>query len=47
MIFPYVLGTLQFGTIDVTEGQIIVMIVMLVSSLTSAVGIQFWTSEVK
>jgi len=41
----YVSGTLQFGTIDVTEGQIIVMIVMLVSSLTSAVGIQFWTSE--
>lgn len=41
----YVSGTLQFGTIDVTEGQIVVMGVMLLSSLTSFLGLGFWTSE--
>ena len=45
-LYKFYLGTLQFGTIDVTEGQIVVMGVMLLSSLSSALGIPFWTSEV-
>lgn len=42
----YVSGTLTFGKIDVTEGQIVVMIVMLVSSAASFLQINFWSANV-
>jgi len=41
----YVSGTLTFGTIDVTEGQIVVMIVMLVSSVESFFNMDIWSSS--
>ena len=42
----YVSGTLQFGYIDVTEGQIVVMGVMLISSLEDFLDIDIWMSSV-
>ena len=42
----YVSGTLQFGTIDVTEGQIVVMLVMLTSSFESFFNVDIWSSSV-
>ncbi len=42
----YVSGTLTFGTIDVTEGQIIVMAVMLLSSFESFFNLDIWSSSV-
>jgi len=42
----YVSGTLQFGTIDVTEGQIVVMLVMLTSSIESFFDLEIWSSSV-
>ena len=42
----YVSGTLTFGTIDVTEGQIVVMAVMLLSSFESFFSIDIWSSSV-
>jgi len=42
----YVSGTLQFGTIDVTEGQIVVMLVMLTSSIESFFELEIWSSSV-
>jgi len=42
----YVSGTLTFGKIDVTEGQIVVMIVMLVSSAASFLQMDFWSANV-
>eukprot|EP00092_Neocalanus_flemingeri_P010195 GFUD01010986.1.p1 GENE.GFUD01010986.1~~GFUD01010986.1.p1 ORF type:complete len:412 (+),score=82.52 GFUD01010986.1:65-1300(+) len=42
----YVSGTLTFGTIDVTEGQIVVMLVMLTSSVESFFNLDIWTSSV-
>jgi len=41
----YVSGTLQFGYIDVTEGQIVVMGVMLISSLEDFLDIDIWMSS--
>jgi len=41
----YVSGTLTFGTIDVTEGQIIVMAVMLLSSFESFFDLDIWSSS--
>merc|ERR1711915_831741 len=41
----YVSGTLQFGTIDVTEGQIVVMMVMLTSSFESFFAMNIWSSS--
>ena len=41
----YVSGTLQFGTIDVTEGQIVVMLVMLTSSFESFFNVDIWSSS--
>merc|ERR1719490_681829 len=41
----YVSGTLQFGYIDVTEGQLVVMGVMLVSSLEDFLDIDIWMSS--
>jgi len=41
----YVSGTLTFGTIDVTEGQIIVMAVMLLSSFESFFNLDVWSSS--
>jgi len=41
----YVSGTLTFGTIDVTEGQIIVMAVMLLSSFESFFNLDIWSSS--
>lgn len=42
----YVSGTLTFGTIDVTEGQIVVMLVMLTSSFESFFNLDIWSSSV-
>lgn len=42
----YVCGTLQFGWIDVTEGQFVVMAVMLVSAAEDAWGMNIWNSQV-
>lgn len=42
----YVSGTLQFGYVDVTEGQLVVMGVMLVSSLEDFLDIDIWMSSV-
>jgi len=42
----YVSGTLTFGTIDVTEGQIVVMMVMLTSSIESFLNLDIWSSSV-
>ena len=42
----YVSGTLTFGTIDVTEGQIVVMAVMLLSSFESFFSLDIWSSSV-
>jgi len=42
----YVSGTLTFGTIDVTEGQIVVMLVMLTSSIESFFNMDIWSSSV-
>ena len=42
----YVSGTLQFGYVDVTEGQIVVMGVMLISSLEDFLDIDIWMSSV-
>lgn len=42
----YVSGTLQFGWIDVTEGQIVVMLVMLASSLASFFSIDLWAVSI-
>jgi len=42
----YVSGTLTFGKIDVTEGQIVVMIVMLISSGASFLKMDFWSANV-
>ena len=42
----YVSGTLTFGTIDVTEGQIVVMAVMLLSSFESFFNLDIWSSSV-
>ena len=39
----YVTGTMRFGTIDVTEGQICVIFIML---LTSIFGSSVWSYEV-
>lgn len=41
----YVSGTLTFGRIDVTEGQLIVMMVMGTSSVASYLNIDFWGSN--
>jgi len=41
----YVSGTLTFGTIDVTEGQIVVMAVMLLSSFESFFSLDIWSSS--
>jgi len=41
----YVSGTLTFGTIDVTEGQIVVMGVMLLSSFESFFSLDIWSSS--
>merc|ERR1719309_1174915 len=41
----YVSGTLQFGYIDVTEGQLVVMGVMLISSLEDFLDIDIWMSS--
>lgn len=41
----YVSGTLQFGYIDVTEGQLVVVAVMLLSSIESFFHIDIWTSS--
>jgi len=41
----YVSGTLTFGTIDVTEGQIVVMLVMLTSSIESFFNMDIWSSS--
>jgi len=41
----YVSGTLTFGTIDVTEGQIVVMVVMLLSSVESFFNMDIWSSS--
>merc|ERR1719442_327118 len=41
----YVSGTLTFGTIDVTEGQIVVMLVMITSSVESFFNLDIWTSS--
>merc|ERR1719336_3331174 len=41
----YVSGTLTFGTIDVTEGQIVVMAVMLLSSFESFFNLDIWSSS--
>lgn len=41
----YVSGTLQFGYIDVTEGQLVVMGVMLVSTLEDLLNIDVWLSS--
>jgi len=42
----YVCGTLQFGWIDVTEGQFVVIAVMLVSAAEDAWGMNIWNSQV-
>ena len=42
----YVSGTLQFGYIDVTEGQLVVVAVMFLSSIESFFQIDIWTSSV-
>lgn len=42
----YVSGTLTFGTIDVTEGQIVVMAVMMLSSFESFFNLDIWSSSV-
>jgi len=42
----YVTGTLHFGYIDVTEGQLVVVGVMLVSALEDLMDIDVWTSSV-
>ena len=42
----YVSGTLTFGTIDVTEGQIVVMAVMLLTSFESFFNLDIWSSSV-
>jgi len=42
----YVSGTLTFGKIDVTEGQIVVMLVMVVSSIASFHNVDFWAANV-
>jgi phosphatidylglycerophosphate synthase len=41
----YVSGTLQFGTIDVTEGQLVVVAVMLLSSLSSLLSLDIWATS--
>jgi len=41
----YVSGTLTFGKIDVTEGQIVVMLVMVVSSIASFHNVDFWAAN--
>jgi len=41
----YVSGTLTFGTIDVTEGQIVVMAVMMLSSFESFFNLDIWSSS--
>ena len=40
------LGTLQFGKIDITEGQFVVMGVMIVSSIASFLEIDIWNIDV-
>jgi len=42
----YVTGTLMFGYIDVTEGQFIMMGIMLLSSVESVLGVDIWNSNV-
>lgn len=42
----YVTGTLMFGYIDVTEGQVIVMGIMILSSAESLIGVDIWNSNV-
>lgn len=42
----YVSGTLTFGTIDVTEGQLVVMGVVLASSLESLLEVEFWSMTI-
>jgi len=42
----YVSGTLSFGKIDVTEGQFVVVIVMLLSSAASFFNVNFWGSSI-
>jgi len=41
----YVSGTMQFGYIDVTEGQMVVMGVMLLSSLEDILDLDIWASS--
>ncbi|XP_023331980.1 cholinephosphotransferase 1 isoform X2 [Eurytemora carolleeae] len=42
----YVSGTLQFGKIDVTEGQLVVVCVMLLSSFSSFFNLDIWATSV-
>ncbi len=42
----YFIGTLQFGKIDVTEGQFVVMGVMIVSSVSSFIELDIWNINV-
>ena len=42
----YVSGTLQFGYVDVTEGQLVVVGVMLVSSLEDVLHTDIWLQSV-
>jgi hypothetical protein len=37
---------LQFGKIDITEGQFVVMAVMLVSSISSFLDMDIWNVDV-
>lgn len=41
----YVSGTMQFSWIDVTEGQFVVMAVMLVSAAEDVIGLDIWHSQ--
>jgi len=41
----YVSGTLQFGTIDVTEGQLVVVAVMSLASLGSFLNVDIWATS--
>jgi len=41
----YVSGTLQFGYVDVTEGQLVVMGVMILSSMEDILDIDIWGSS--
>jgi len=42
----YVTGTLMFGYIDVTEGQVVIMGIMLLSSVETLLGLDIWNSNV-